>query len=78
MQNSSKPEDSDKHKILDVRSPREEQEKSEKLRKELYKKQYQVTIEIAGKVRFMYGNDPVVMETVARGYGAKILKVEKL
>ena len=68
----------DKHKVLDVRFPKEEQEKSKELTKMLGEKKYKVTIEIDGKVRFMYGDDPVVLEMVAKGQGATILKVTKL
>jgi len=68
----------DKHKVLDIRFPKKEQEKSEKLIQQLQQKKYQVSIEINGKTRFMYGDDPVVLELYAKGIGAKILKVTKL
>jgi len=68
----------DKPKILDVRFPKEEQKKSEALRKKLQEKKYQVDVEIDGKVRFMYGDDPVILENYAKSIGAKILKVTKI
>jgi len=69
----------DKIKVLDVRVPKEEQEKPEFL-KSLKEKnfKYQVTVEIDGKVRFMYGDDPVQLEMYAQSISAKILKTEKL
>lgn len=68
----------DKKKILDVRFPKEEQEKSEELIKKLKEKKYKITIEINGKTRFMYGDDPDILELVAKAQGAIILKVTKL
>ena len=69
----------EKPKILDVRIPKEEQEKPEFLKKLKDKKfKYQVEIKIGSKVRFMYGNDPVILENYAKGIGGKILKVTKL
>lgn len=65
-------------KILDVRFPKKEQEKSKELAKLLKGKKYQITIEIYGGVRYMYGDDPVVLEMYAKEKGATILKVEKL
>jgi len=69
---------SEKKKILDVRFPKEKQEKSKILIAGLKQKKYQVSIEIDGKVRYMYGDDPVVLETYAKGIGATILKVTEL
>lgn len=69
----------DKIKVLDVKMPKEEQEKSEfvkKLKEKNFK--YQVTVEIDGKVRFMYGDDPVQLEMYAQSISAKILKTVKL
>jgi len=69
----------DKKKILDVRFPKDQQEKSKELIKGLKQKKYQVDIEYPdGKVRFMYGDDPVVLEMYAKAHGLKILKVSKL
>ena len=65
-------------KILDVRMPKEEQEKSELLIKKAGEKKYQVNIEIDGKERYIYGDDPVIMESYAKSIGAIILKVIKL
>jgi len=65
----------DKHKILDVRMPVKDQEK---LKPYLRTKKFKVTIKTNGKVRFMYGDDPVILETYATSIGAKILKVTKL
>jgi len=66
----------DKHKILDVRMPVKDQEK---LKPYLHTKKFQVDIELPdGKVRFMYGDDPVVLEMYAKAHGIKILKVRKL
>ncbi len=70
---------SDKKKILDVRFPKDQQEKSKELIGVLKQKKYQVNVELPdGKVRFMYGDDPVVLETYAKAHGLKILKVSKL
>jgi len=68
----------EKPKILDVRIPKEEQKKSKELREKLEEKKYQVDVEVDGKVRFMYGDDPVILENYAKSIGAKILKVTKL
>ena len=69
----------DKKKILDVRLPKDQQEKSKELIGVLKQKKYQVNVELPdGKVRFMYGDDPVVLETYAKAHGLKILKVSKL
>jgi len=65
----------DKHKILDVRMPAKDQEK---LKPYLKTKKFQVTVKTNGKVRFMYGDDPVVLEMYAKANGMKILKVRKL
>lgn len=65
----------DKHKILDVRMPVKDQEK---LKPYLKTKKFQVTVKTNGKVRFMYGDDPVVLEMYAKANGMKILKVRKL
>lgn len=57
---------------------KKDQEKPEFIAK-LKEKKYQVDVTFSdGKVRFMYGDDPVVLETYARSVGAKILKVTKL
>jgi len=46
---------------------------------ELNQKKYQVDIEYPdGRVRFMYGDDPVVLEMFAKAQGLTILKVTKL
>ena len=69
----------DKIKVLDVRMPKEEQEKPEfvkKLKEKNFK--YQVNVKIDGKVRFMYGDDPVQLEMYAQSIGAKILKTVRL
>lgn len=69
----------DKKKILDVRFPKDKQEKSKELIGMLKQKKYQVNVELPdGKVRFMYGDDPVVLEMYAKAHGLKILKVSKL
>jgi len=65
----------DKPKILDVRMPVKDQEK---LKPYIRTKKFKVTIKANGKVRFMYGDDPVILETYATSIGAKILKVTKL
>jgi len=70
---------SDKKKILDVRFPKEEQEKNVGLINKLKEKKYQANIELPdGKIRFMYGNDPVELELYAKSIGAKILKTSKV
>lgn len=69
----------EKKHILDVRMPKEQQEKSKELIEGLRQKKYQVDVEYPdGKVRFMYGDDPVVLEMYAKANGMKILKVRKL
>ena len=68
----------EKPKILDIRFPKEEQNKSEALKEKLQEKKYQVDVEIDGKIRFMYGDEPVTLENYAKSIGAKILKVTKL
>lgn len=50
----------------------------EKLKPYLKTKKFQVTVKTNGKVRFMYGDDPVVLEMYAKANGMKILKVRKL
>lgn len=66
---------SDKKKILDVRFLKEEQEKNVDLIEKLMEKKYQANIQLPdGKIRFMYGNDPVELELYAKSIGAKILK----
>jgi len=69
----------DKKKILDVRMPKEEQEKPEfinALKKKEFK--WQVDVFMNGKRRFMYGNDPEILQDYAKSVGAKILKVQKI
>ena len=69
----------DKKKILDLRFPKEQQEKSKELIEGLKQKKYQVDVQYPdGNVRFMYGDDPVVLEMYAKANGLKILKVSKL
>ena len=65
-------------KILDVRLPKEDQEKSEELINKLKKKRYQVTIKDRNKIRYMYGDDPVVLESYAKAKGLKIIEVTEL
>jgi len=69
----------DKIKVLDVKMPKEEQEKPEFL-KSLKEKnfKFQVEVKIRNKIRFMYGDDPVKLEMYAKAIGAKILKTVKL
>jgi len=69
----------DKIKVLDVRMPKKEQEKPE-FREALKKKnfKYQAKIKVDGKIRFMYGDDPVQLEGYARAVGAVILETVKL
>ena len=69
----------DKIKVLDVKMPKEEQEKPEFL-KSLKEKnfKYQVKVKIGSKIRFMYGDDPVQLEMYAQAINAKILKTTKL
>lgn len=69
----------DKIKVLDVKMPKEEQEKPEflkSLKEQNFK--YQVKVKIGNKIRFMYGNDPVPLEMYAKAIGATILKTVKL
>jgi len=69
----------DKIKVLDVKLPKEDQEKPEflkSLKEKNYK--YQVEVKIGNKIRFMYGDDPVQLEGYARAIGATILKTVKL
>lgn len=68
----------EKKKVLDVRFPKEEQEKSPELLSKLEEKKYKVTVKINGKERYMYGNDPETLTNYAKAIGAKILKVAKL
>jgi hypothetical protein len=69
----------DKKKVLDVRFPKEQQEKSKELTEACGQKKYQVDVEYPdGKVRYMYGDDPVTLEMYAKGEGLKILRVTKL
>jgi len=68
----------DKEKVLDIQFSKEEQEKNPELLKMCAGKEWKLTIEINGKVRFMYGDDPTFLEMVAKGYGAKIIKVTRL
>ena len=68
--------DNDKIKILDVRMPKEQQWK---LEPHLRTKKYQANIEFPdGKVRYLYGDDPVKMELYAKSINATILKTVKL
>ena len=67
-----------KKKILDVRIPKEEQEKSEPLKKELKKKKWQVTFEnFNGKIRYAYCDDPETVEEYLKNRGATIWEVVK-
>lgn len=68
----------EKKKVLDVRFPKEEQEKSEKLISTLKEKKYKMTVKVNGKERYMYGNDPDSLTNYARAIGAKIVGVAKL
>jgi len=68
----------DTKKVLDVRFPKEEQEKSKELEKVLRSKKWQVDVQVDNKVRFMYGDDPKVLQDFAKAKGYKILKVTKL
>ena len=68
----------EKNKVLDVRFPKEQQEKSKELIGTLKEKKYQVTVKMEGKIRYMYGDDPVELENYAKSIGARIQKVTKL
>jgi len=71
----------DKIKVLDVRMPKEEQEKPEfvkKLKEKVKNYKYRVSINTGHKIRYLYGDDPVQLEGYARAIGAKIIKTEKL
>jgi len=72
---------SEKKKILDVRIPKDEQErllKQKKYADVLRAKKYKVDIQfIDGKIRYMYGDDVETFEDYAKGIGAKIIKVTK-
>jgi hypothetical protein len=70
-----------KKKILDVRIPKDEQDKlfkDPKNRDVLLAKKYKAEIQFEQKVRFLYGDDPLDFEMYAKANGAKILKVTKL
>ena len=68
-----------KHKVLDVRIPKEDQESPEFVNALKDKKfQWQVNVQVGHKVRFMYGNDPEILQDFAKFKGYKILKVTKL
>lgn len=59
--------------------PKEEQNKPEfinELRKKKFK--WQVDVQVGHKVRFMYGDDPEILQDFAKAKGYKILKVKKL
>ncbi len=65
-------------KVLDVRLPKKDQEKSSKLTKELKKMKYQITVKDRNKIRYMYGNDPSILESFAKAKGFKIVEVTEL
>lgn len=65
-------------KVLDVRAPKEDQEKSKELTDALRAKKWQVDVQVGHKVRFMYGDDPEILQDFAKAKGYKILKVTKL
>jgi len=68
-----------KHKVLDVRIPKEDQESPKFVNALKAKKfQWQVNVKVGNKVRFMYGNDPQILQDFAKFKGYKILKVTKL
>jgi len=68
----------EKKKVLDVRAPKEDQEKSKELTNALRSKKWQVDVQVGHKVRFMYGDDPETLQGFAKAKGYKILKVTKL
>lgn len=69
----------EKKRVLDVRLPKEEQNKKEFVDAIKSKKfKYQNVQYPDGKVRFMYGNDPKALQDFAKLSGLKILKVIEL
>ncbi len=67
---------SEKKKILDVKIPIKEQEK---LLPFLKDKKYMVCFEeYNGKVRYAYGDDPIVLEMGITSIRGKILKITKI
>lgn len=79
MERNCKMSDEDRFKILDVRMPKEEQEKSEPLLDVIRKKKWQVDFKKPdGKVRFAYTDNPEPVEVYLKAQGFKILKVHRL
>lgn len=73
--------DDDKHKVLDLRMPKEEQKKilsNPVVAKYLHTKKYKVTVKDGHLTRYMYGDDPDILEGFAIAKGLKILRTEKL
>ena len=66
----------DKKKVLDVRIPMQGLKKE--LIKKLEKKKWQVDVKVGHKIRFMYGDDPEILQDFAKAKGYKIIKVTKL
>jgi len=71
----------DKRKVLDLRMSKEEQKKlfnDPKVAKFLTSRKYKVTIKDGNKIRYMYGDDPVILEGYARANGLTILRTDKI
>ena len=61
--------------------PKEEQKRllsDPKVAKHLQSKKYKATVKDGHNTRYMYGDDPVILENFARAHGLKILRTEKL
>jgi len=65
-----------KKKVLDVRMPIEEQKK---LIPHLKTKKYKVDVDVGkGRIRYIYGDDPVTLEMFALCEGWTIIKTTEL
>lgn len=68
------------NKVLDLRMPIDEQKKllnDPKILTTLNSRKYKVTVKEGNKTRYIYGNDPVIIEDFAIAKGLKILRTEK-
>ena len=72
----------EKKKVLDLgKMSKEEQRKAlanPEAREKVMQKKFCVTIEVKGKIRFMYLDDPVIAELYALKENAKIIKINKI
>ncbi len=74
-------DDDEKKHVLDLRMSKDKQRKlfkDPKVSEFLNSRKYRVTIKDGHKTRYIYGDDPVIIEGFARAKGLIILRTEEL